>query len=166
MAFAQLTLDADFNPVDAVEEVACAEDWSFERCGVDEISVLVQGVWTDYGISFNWMADMEALHVSCSFDLRVPAARQGQAMRLLAMINEQLVFGHFDFWLRDGSVLYRHAIPLNAGAEANEEQIVCLLQTALRACERYYQAFQYVVWGGRDAAEALQGVLFDTMGEA
>ena len=41
-----------------------------------------------------------------------------------------------------------------------------LLKVAVDACERYYQAFQFVIWAGRSAREALDGVLFETEGEA
>ena len=45
-------------------------------------------------------------------------------------------------------------------------QVERLLVTAIEACERYFQAFQFVVWAGKDAGEALEGVLFETVGEA
>ena len=112
------------------------------------------------------MEDFEALHVACAFDMRVPENRVVETMRLMSLVNEQMLFGHFDLWLQDGSVMFRHAIPLSGGAEANESQIEVLLSTALSSCERYYQAFQFVVWAGRSAAEALDSVLFDTVGEA
>ena len=166
MSLEDFTIEAGSNPVDAVENVAFANEWSFERPGEDELAVLVQGVWTDYSVSFSWMAEFEALHVACAFDMRVPEKRLIETMRLMSMINEQMLFGHFDLWLQDGSVMFRHAMPLTGGAEANEPQIECLLASALNSCERYYQAFQFVVWAGRDAGEALESVLFDTVGEA
>ena len=166
MGIQEMELDRGPNPVDAVEHVAFLNKWSFERPGDDELSVLVQGVWTDYSVSFSWMEDFEALHVACAFDMRVPENRVVETMRLMSLVNEQMLFGHFDLWLQDGSVMFRHAIPLSGGAEANESQIEVLLSTALSSCERYYQAFQFVVWAGRSAAEALDSVLFDTVGEA
>jgi hypothetical protein len=41
-----------------------------------------------------------------------------------------------------------------------------LLDNALRACERHYQAFQFVLWAGKSAKEALEAANFDTLGEA
>ena len=41
-----------------------------------------------------------------------------------------------------------------------------LLKTAVDACERYFQAFQFVLWAGKTAREALDAVLFETEGEA
>ena len=62
--------------------------------------------------------------------------------------------------------MFRQALLLSGGAEPNSQQVERLLVTAIEACERYFQAFQFVVWAGKDAAEALEGVLFETVGEA
>jgi hypothetical protein len=37
---------------------------------------------------------------------------------------------------------------------------------AVAECERYYPAFQFVVWGGKNAPDAIATALLDTMGEA
>ena len=34
------------------------------------------------------------------------------------------------------------------------------------ACENYYQAFQFVLWAGRSAKEALELAMFETKGNA
>ena len=36
--------------------------------------------------------------------------------------------------------------------------------TALDACERYFPAFQFVVWAGKPAREALDAAMFETQG--
>ena len=41
-----------------------------------------------------------------------------------------------------------------------------MLACALDACERYFTAFQFVVWAGKGAREALDAAMFDTSGEA
>ena len=41
------------------------------------------------------------------------------------------------------------------GALATDGQCEALFKAALEACERYYQAFQFVVWAGKDSREAL-----------
>ena len=41
-----------------------------------------------------------------------------------------------------------------------------MLRVAVEACERYFQAFQFVIWAGKSAREALDCVLFETEGEA
>ena len=33
-------------------------------------------------------------------------------------------------------------------------------------CERYFPAFQFMVWAGKSAEEAMNAAMFDTAGEA
>lgn len=159
-------IDRLANPVDTIEQLATINDWSFERSGEDDIAISVSGTWTDYAVSISWMDDVESLHIACSFDLKVPDARQVEVLKLLNRINEGMWIGHFDIWSDQGSIMYRHALLLAGGAEANDRQCEALLEAALESCERHYQAFQFVVWAGKTAEEALAAVLFDTVGEA
>ncbi|MBN8995530.1 MAG: YbjN domain-containing protein [Rhizobiales bacterium] len=154
------------NPVDVIEHIAGLNDWSFERSGEDEITISVTGGWTDYHVSFSWMEENEAIHLACAFDLKVPEARRMEVMRLLTRINEQMWIGHFDLWSSEGAIMFRQALLLSGGAEPNASQVERLLVTAIEACERYFQAFQFVVWAGKNANEALEGVMFETLGEA
>lgn len=154
------------NPVDVIEHIAALNDWTFERAGDDEITIAVAGGWADYHVSFSWMEEREAIHLACAFDLKVPEGRRLEVMRLLATVNEQLWIGHFDLWSAEGLVMYRQALLLSGGAEPNSSQVERLLVTAIEACERYFQAFQFVVWAGKTAGEALESVLFETVGEA
>ena len=154
------------NPLDVVERIAAINDWSFERAGDDEITMLVAGKWTDYQVSFTWMDDIEALHLACAFDLKVPERRRDEVQQLIALINEQLWVGHFDLWTQDGMVMFRHALVLAGGVEATGRQCEALLGSALEACERYFPAFQFVVWAGKTAREALDAAMFETSGEA
>lgn len=166
MSLLELELEREINPVDMIEHVAAANDWEFERAGEDEINITVAGLWADYSVSFSWMEDFEALHLACAFDLKVPQRRVGETTRLLSLVNEQLLIGHFDLWTKEGVVMFRQALLLNGGAEPTGEQLECLLSSALEACERYFQAFQFVVWAGRPARESLDSALFETMGNA
>jgi hypothetical protein len=154
------------NPLDVVERVAGSNNWSFEREGDEEITLLAKGRWTDYQVSFTWMTDIEALHLACAFDLKVPERRRGEAQQLISLVNEQMWVGHFDLWLQDGMVMYRHALVLNGGVEASGAQCEALLATAVEACERYFPALQFVVWAGKPAREALEAAMFETAGEA
>ncbi len=154
------------NPVDVIEQIAALNDWAFERSGDDELTIAIGGHWCDYHISFSWMEEREAVHLACSFDLKVPEARKIEVMRLLSAVNEQMWIGHFDLWSQEGVIMFRQALLLSGGADPNNAQVERLLVTAIEACERYYQAFQFVVWAGKSAAEALETVLFETAGEA
>ena len=109
MGLLELELERDVNPVDMIELVASANEWEFERSGDDEINISVSGLWADYSVSFSWMEDFEALHLACAFDLKVPKRREAETMRLLSLINEQMLIGHFDLWMREGTVMYRQS---------------------------------------------------------
>ena len=154
------------NPLDVVERIAAINDWSFERAGDDEITMLVGGKWSDYQVSFTWMHDIEALHLACAFDLKVPERRRSEVQQLIALVNEQLWIGHFDLWTQDGMVMFRHALVLAGGVEATAQQCQALLSSALEGCEGYFPAFQFVVCAGKPAREALDAAMFETSGEA
>ena len=98
------------------------------------------------------MDEIEALHLACAFDLKVPERRRAEVLALIALINEQLWVGHFDLWTKDGMVMFRHALVLAGGVEVAGRQCEALLDAALDACERYFQAFQFVVWAGKPRA--------------
>jgi hypothetical protein len=154
------------NPVDVVERVAALNEWSFERAGDDEITIAITGRWTSYQAAFTWMDDIEALHLACAFDLKVPERRRSEVMALIGQVNEQMWVGHFDLWSQDGVVMFRHALVLAGGVEASGRQCEVVLDAAIEACERYYQAFQFVVWAGTGAREAMDAAVFETAGEA
>ncbi len=166
MSLMEMEVQRQSNPVDMIEFVASNNDWSFERSGEDEIAMTVAGRWADYHVSFSWMADFEALHVACAFDLKVSDARVNEVIRLLSQINGQVLMGHFDLWRDEEAVIFRQSLLLCGGAEPNNHQVERLLSSAAEACEAYYQAFQFVVWSGMDAKNALAAVLFETVGEA
>lgn len=163
-----LDFDADraANPVDTVEHLAEMNDWVFDRSGEDEITISVSGGHCDYHVSFTWMEELEGLHLACAFDFKVADRRRGEILELLAKVNEQLWIGHFDLWAKEGVVMFRQTLVLAGGAEVSAHQIEVLLKTAVETAERYYPAFQFVVWAGKSAAEALDAVLLETAGEA
>jgi hypothetical protein len=166
MSLIELTERPGANPVDVVERLATRHGWNFERAGDEEITILVSGKWSEYQVCYTWMFDIEALHLACAFELKVPERCRAEIQLLILLINEQLWLGHFDFWTKDGLVMYRHALVLAGGAEATGTQCESLLGAALDACERYFPAFQFVVWAGKSAREALDAALFETHGQA
>ena len=101
------------------------------------------------------MSDIEALHLACAFDMKVPELRLAEVQQLVALINEQLWIGHFDVWMQNGVVMFRHALVLAGGVAASGRQCEAVLGSALDSCERYFPAFQFVVWAGKSAREAM-----------
>jgi hypothetical protein len=154
------------SPLDVVERMASVNDWAFERACEDEINILIKGRWSDYQVSFTWMGDLEALHMACAFDIKVADHRRAEVQQLIAHMNEQMWIGHFDLWPDDGMVMFRHSLVLTGGLDATDQQCKTVLSTALDTCERYYPAFQFVLWAGKTAREAMDAAMFETSGEA
>ena len=154
------------HPVDVVERLASLNSWAFDRADEDEISILVAGVWARYEVAFTWLRQQESLHVSCSFDLKIPARKRAEIGALVQMINEQLWLGHFDLWSQEDIVMFRHSHCLAGGAQANDAQCSTIVAAALRACESYFQAFQFVLWAGKSPRESLEMAMFETQGNA
>jgi hypothetical protein len=154
------------DPLDVIRRLANDNDWPFESVGEQEIAILVTGSWTNYRISFTWIDDIEVLHLACAFEMKAPKLRLPEVQQLVSSINEELWIGHFGFWTDDGMVMFRHALLLVGSPTALRKQCEALLGSALDACERYFPAFQYVVWAGKSAREAMEAVDFATSGKA
>jgi hypothetical protein len=165
MAISEVETMQARNPIDLVDQIANRNDWASDRTTDDELTMQVAGKWTDYHVSLNWRDDLETLHIACAFEAKVPDNRLAEVYKLIAQINEQLWLGHFDVWRDEGLIMYRQGLMLN-GALATTGQCEALLHAALEACERYFQAFQFVVWAGKDSRHALSSIMFQTEGHA
>src|SRR5262249_37446937 len=166
MSLIDFTEQPHGNPLEVVERVASTNGWSFERAGEDEITILVAGKWSDYQGSYTRTFHIEARQRACPLELRGRERGRGGVKQLISLIKEQMWVGHFALGVKDGLVMSRHALVLAGGVEASGRQCEALLATALDACERYFPAFQFVVWAGKPAREALDAAMFDTQGQA
>lgn len=154
------------NPLDIVEKIVEYNDWTFDRRSDQEMAVQVPGTWCDYSLYFAWNDDMGAMHFTCAFDMRVPGDRRQPVFELLAEVNERLWMGHFGMWAEDGLPMYRHSLPMRGQQEPTMEQMEDLVENALIECEKFYPAFQYVIWGGKTAQDAIAAAMIETVGEA
>jgi hypothetical protein len=137
-----------------------------ERSDRHEVNMLVEGTWGDLHVALAWREDSETLEVACTFGARIPPPRRAEAARLALLVNARLLHGHFDLWPGDGSLIYRNSLMLTGGARLNDAQCDALIGLAVATCQRYFPAIQFVVWGGRTAADGLEASLLETMGEA
>jgi hypothetical protein len=154
------------HPIDLLEQTVEANGWSFERSGRDELNLSVAGRWSDHHFSFSWREDLQSLHLSSAFDMRISAGvRRANVAELLMYINARLWIGHFDLWPEDGTIIFRHAM-IFPDARASVAQCEALLNLALEACEYYYPAFQFVLWGGKSAEEAVAAAVLECAGQA
>lgn len=160
-------------PLDVLEALFSSLDWTFERDGDDEIVATVRGGWSVYELRALWREDERVLQVLADTGLKVDRAAVLPAtaaalFEILALVNEQLWLGHFEWWSSDGGVLFRHTVLLDPDEEPRLtlEQARALVEAAIDECDRHYPAFQFVVWGGKSPCDALRDAMVDTLGEA
>lgn len=154
------------NPVDLAELVVMDRDWSFDRVDESELVADTAGAWCNYRFWISYEEVSGALMLTCSFENKMPKQAMGKVHALLSLVNEKLWIGHFAINSEDKSVMFRHSILIREGAGTNAQQLQDLLDIAISECERFFPAFQSVIWGGKSAAEAMELALFDTIGEA
>jgi hypothetical protein len=158
--------DTASNPLDALEQIVLANDWAFERRSETEMAAEAPGRWCDYGLYFNWSHEISAMHFTCTFDLKVPAKRRSALYELLALANERLWIGHFGMDQDDGMPVFRHAVLLRGAPGASSESLEDMVDIAITECERFFPAFQFVLWGGKAPADALDAAMLECVGEA
>ena len=154
------------NPLDVMEQIVAANDWAFDRRSDSEMAAEAPGRWCDYGLYFNWSNEISAMHFTCTFDLKVPERRRALLYELLALANERLWIGHFGLESDDGMPVFRHAVLLRGAPGASAESLEDMVDIALTECERFFPAFQFVLWGGKTPQEALAAAMLECVGEA
>ncbi len=165
-ALAVETPESVRNPLDLVEEIVIANEWPFERAGDDELVVEIGGRWCDYRLFFFWQAEVSAMQFSCQLDMKVQTNRRRPVNDLLAEINGRMWVGHFDLDGEANTPVFRQTLLLRGAPGATAEQLEDLVEIGLSESDRFYPAFQFVIWGGKSATEAVAASLLDTMGEA
>ncbi len=158
--------DRSANPLDVLEQIVTANEWVFERRSDSEMAAEAPGKWCDYRLYFSWSQEISAMHFSCTFDLKVPAGKREKLFELLALANEKLWIGHFGIDSDDGVPVFRHAVLLRGAPGASAESLEDMVDIAITECERFFPAFQFVLWGGKPPGEALQAAMLDCVGEA
>ena len=161
----EFTLHQRVNPIDMLEVLIDTKNWECDRCG-DELNITLEGSWCAYQISLHWHTQLEALHLACAFDLSLPKKRLDEVRKLILLINERLWLGHFDIWPHENAIVFRHSHLLSGGMGVSQAQAEALLKAGVDACEQYFSAFQFVIWGGKTAQEAIDLTGFETVGRA
>ena len=157
---------ASENPLRVLEAAAAGLEVDMERAGDNELHVMLPSVWRDIGLWFTWRPELSTLQMGAPLDLKAPASRIDEASRLVVMVNERLWIGHFDLWADDKSIVYRNSSLLPAEGGIDSVQGEALIRAASEAIDRFYPAFNFLVWGGKSPEEAMQASLFETAGNA
>ncbi|MFU8863681.1 MAG: YbjN domain-containing protein [Rhodobacterales bacterium] len=166
MALSEHYLEDDIHPIDIVENIAEYHDWDFDRIGQDQIAMAVEGQWRTYSITLAWSSYDETLRLICTFEMEPPEARLPQLYEALNLVNDQCWAGAFSFWAAQKLMVWRYGLVLSGEQVASPEQIDTLISAAVMSAERYYPAFQLVVWGEQSPADAIQVAIAEAYGRA
>lgn len=158
--------DHEAEPIDMLAAYFEAHDWSFEHVSEDEIVARHRGSWTEYEVRAIWRDEDMVLQLLVLPDIRVADDKRTAICETLALINEQLWLGHFDIWSNGGVLLYRHGLMLGADGLLGLPMAQMAVESAVSECDRFYPAFQFVLWGDKRPKDALEAALIDAAGEA
>ena len=120
----------------------------------------------NYQIRCVWRGEDHVLQILCLPDIRVAEDKKGPVYEVMALINEQVWIGHFDVWSNGGVLLYRHGLMLGDDGLLSLGQAQAAIEAAVDECDRFYPAFQFILWGDKSPVEALASALVDAAGEA
>ena len=154
------------NPIDIVEEVIHGKKWSFSRSDDHELVADITSKWCQYRLYFTWSEQIRAISFTVTFDIRFPQSKYRSAHELLALINEKLWIGHFDITKKNGIPAYRHTVLSLPENEMLQHQLEDLIDIAIYECEKYYPAFQLVLFDDSLPSSALSVSTFHTIGSA
>ena len=162
----EFTAGDDAAPVDMLAALFEARGWASEISNATEMTGEVQGSWTKYQLRGIWRPEDGVLQILCLPDIRISKGKMPQAHELVSLVNEQMWLGHFDIWSNGDVLLYRHGALLGDDGLLSLMQAQNLVETAIDECDRFYPAFQFVLWGDKSPRAALDSALVDAAGEA
>ncbi len=162
----EFNADQDAAPVEMLAALFEARGWDCEVVAEDEMVGEVQGSWAKYQLRAIWRSTDNVLQFLCLPDIRVTDDKRQNACELLSLVNEQMWLGHFDIWSNGDVLLYRHGVLLGDEGTLSIQQAQALVECAIDECDRFYPAFQFVLWGDKSPRDALDAAMVDAAGEA
>ncbi|MBF0587488.1 MAG: YbjN domain-containing protein [Magnetococcales bacterium] len=155
----------DTNPLGLIEEYAIEQDLSSERTNENELWIELPSQWGNHRLWVTYHEVSGLLQYNCYINLKIPNNFLQRIAELILMINGRVWLGHFEVWMEELAPVFRVVAPLR-GSTLAEEQIEDTFMAIGQEIDRYYTAFQWVIWGGKSPAEAIAASMIDTEGEA
>jgi len=161
-----MQLSDDAAPVDMLAALFEARGWPCQSVSEEEMLGEIQGSWGAYQLRGVWRPEDRVLQLISLPDIRLSRDKLRDAYELLALVNEQLWLGHFDIWSQGDMLVYRHGVMLGDDGLLSLDQAQALVEIAIDECDRFYPAFQFVLWSDKSPRDALAAALVDAAGEA
>ena len=166
MAQTEMFLEDEIHPIDIVEHLAEHHEWEFDRIEENQIAMAVQGQWRTYSITLAWSGFDETLRLICSFEMEPPTEKLKDLYEILNVANDRCWTGAFTFWEEQKLMVYRYGLVLAGGQIATAEQIDTMISSSVLAAEKYYPAFQLVIYDNQSPDRAMQVAIAEAYGHA
>ena len=166
MALTETFLEDEIHPIDIVEHLAEHHEWEFDRIEENQIAMAVQGQWRTYSITLAWSGFDETLRLICSFEMEPPEEKLKDLYETLNVANDRCWTGAFTFWEDQKLMAYRYGLVLTGGQIATADQIDAMISSAVLTAEKYYPAFQLVVYDNQSPNKAMQVAIAEAYGHA
>ena len=166
MSLSEQFLTEDLHPIDIVEHLAEHHAWDFDRVAEDQIAMAVEGQWRTYSITLAWTPQDESLRLICTFDMDPPKDRLSALYETLNTTNDMCWAGAFAYWKAQKLMVWRYGLVLAGDQVASAEQINTMINAAVLSAERFYPAFQLVVWGNEAPEDAMRIAIAEAYGRA
>jgi hypothetical protein len=151
--------------LDSVEAVLVSQNRPFERVD-NEIHFSATTTYTEMHGHFAVRLDKSSCALSYIFEQKVPQLRRVDVQSLIGILNETLWLGHFEISSIEENIVWRHVISLIGRTDPEPQEIAAIMAAGNEACERFYPAFNFLLWAGKTPQQAAQAALFETQGEA
>jgi len=160
-------LDQDLNPLDSVEDVLNAQNWTFNRLNNDELTLQITGKNGQYRLFFIWQEDMNALQFCCHYDLHIMENNVSAAQTAISSLNENLWMGHFDLPKDTGTPSFRYTALIRGNSHQDSTDLLQdIVDISLAQCEQHYPVFTMLASANDINDQTLSLALMDTAGES
>lgn len=153
------------DPVGMVEDYTIEQNWNSERANEHELWAEIPGQWGNQRLWVAYHEESEFLQFNCYLSLKIPDRLVGTTAEVIALMNERAWLGHFEIWFEEMAPVFRVVLPLR-GSSLSLEQVEDIMTSIVQEIERFFPAFQWVIWGGKSPQEAVAAAIVDIEGEA
>jgi len=154
------------NPIDLLEDMVLSYNWPYNRTDKNTLFAEAKGNWCNYHLTLAWSQDRKLLQYSWTYNIKITFEKYTLVYPLINKINLNMPAGHIEFWEDEGVIMYRNSEKTKELKSFDIEEIDFILTSCLIECDKYYPAFQFVLWGNKSPDQALEASLLDTQGEA
>ena len=157
--------ESKFHPINWLERIVISNNWVFERPIEDEIYVEIPTKYCNIIIQASWIKEERRVDIQSSFYLKMDFSNNLEIYKLLNLINNKIIYGHF-LINENKYPTFKNSLILKDSRSVKLGLLKEIFNYAILECERFFPAFQLVLWGGKKAEEAIKFFDFHTEGKA